>query len=291
MRVRIFAISAAMVVLASLVSLTTASATAAHHSRMWRLCHAMPIVIHRGVVNYAHPRKGPNENTIRAFRKTVHQGGRIIETDAQPSRDGVIFSVHDRTVNRTTNGHGAVNDLSSRYLHRLHTPDGSHLATLGSELHFRGNYPSVVFQYELKPYGWAEKHVKHLSRQIIDHHAVKHFRITSASASLLALAGTYLPDTWLEYIGFFNHQPSIATAVKKGFDQLNVTYVAAYRPYKGYRTYIQAARAQGLVVSVRMRGNSLGDNAHWWAREVRTKGVAQIVTNHWLKYRKWCNAR
>ena len=46
------------------------------------------------------------ENTMSAFRLGAQHGYRMFECDAKLSKDGVLFLMHDATLDRTTNGHG-----------------------------------------------------------------------------------------------------------------------------------------------------------------------------------------
>jgi glycerophosphoryl diester phosphodiesterase len=48
------------------------------------------------------------ENTLAAFRRAEALGAHMIELDVQLSRDGEVVVVHDDTVDRTTDGAGAV---------------------------------------------------------------------------------------------------------------------------------------------------------------------------------------
>jgi glycerophosphoryl diester phosphodiesterase len=48
------------------------------------------------------------ENTFPAFRRAVELGIEYVELDVQASRDGHIMVIHDETLERTTNGPGAV---------------------------------------------------------------------------------------------------------------------------------------------------------------------------------------
>lgn len=48
------------------------------------------------------------ENTLPAFERALAQGARILETDVQPTRDGVAVVFHDADLDRTTDGHGPV---------------------------------------------------------------------------------------------------------------------------------------------------------------------------------------
>ena len=57
-------------------------------------------VAHRGAGKLA------PENTLAAFRFGASHGYRMFECDAKLSADGVVFLMHDATLDRTTNGHG-----------------------------------------------------------------------------------------------------------------------------------------------------------------------------------------
>jgi len=64
------------------------------------------VIAHRGACAYA------PENTLAAFELAVQQQADAIELDATLSADGHVVVIHDTTVNRTTDGSGAVNNLS-----------------------------------------------------------------------------------------------------------------------------------------------------------------------------------
>lgn len=64
------------------------------------------IFAHRGASAYA------PENTLSAFELALKQGAHAIELDAKLTRDNRVIVHHDRTVDRTTNGSGAINALT-----------------------------------------------------------------------------------------------------------------------------------------------------------------------------------
>lgn len=67
-----------------------------------------------GVMNSAH-RGGAfeaPENTLFAFREAMLRGADQLETDVAFTADGEIVVIHDTTVDRTTDGSGAVADLT-----------------------------------------------------------------------------------------------------------------------------------------------------------------------------------
>ena len=59
------------------------------------------------------------ENTLLAFDHAVSLGVDGLECDVQLSRDGEVIVMHDPTVQRTTDGTGAVKDLTADELMRL----------------------------------------------------------------------------------------------------------------------------------------------------------------------------
>ncbi|TCS94876.1 glycerophosphodiester phosphodiesterase family protein [Hazenella coriacea] len=71
------------------------------------------IVAHRGVPSLA------PENTMASYRKAYELGADVLETDIQMTKDGHIVIMHDLTVNRTTNGTGAVKSLTLKQIRQL----------------------------------------------------------------------------------------------------------------------------------------------------------------------------
>jgi len=120
----------------------------------------MLVIGHRGASGHA------PENTLAAFRKAVALGATFIETDLQLSRDAHFVAIHDTTVNRTTNGNGAVHDLALSELRNLDAGSwfgsgfaGERIPTLEEILQF-SKKNDVVFYLELKPSGsWGGEHV------------------------------------------------------------------------------------------------------------------------------------
>ena len=70
-------------------------------------------IAHRGAGKLA------PENTLAAFRLGARHGYRMAECDAKLSADGVVFLLHDSTLERTTNGRGTAGDLPWSALSQL----------------------------------------------------------------------------------------------------------------------------------------------------------------------------
>lgn len=74
------------------------------------------------------------ENTLAAFARALDLGAEGVELDVRLSADCVAMVMHDPTVDRTTNGAGAVSRLGVRALQRLDAGDGEPVPTLGEAL-------------------------------------------------------------------------------------------------------------------------------------------------------------
>jgi len=59
------------------------------------------------------------ENTLAAFRAAIAAGAAMCELDVQPTRDHALVVIHDDTVDRTTDGQGAVKEMTLAELKRL----------------------------------------------------------------------------------------------------------------------------------------------------------------------------
>ncbi len=70
-------------------------------------------IAHRGAGKLA------PENTLAAFRLGAQHGWRMFECDAKLSADGVLFLLHDATLERTSNGQGAAAGLTLGQLAQL----------------------------------------------------------------------------------------------------------------------------------------------------------------------------
>jgi glycerophosphoryl diester phosphodiesterase len=58
-------------------------------------------------------------NTLLAFQHAVDLGADVLDTDMHMTRDGALVLMHDETVDRTTDGAGAIRDLTLAELKRL----------------------------------------------------------------------------------------------------------------------------------------------------------------------------
>ena len=71
------------------------------------------MVCHRGACHHA------PENTFAAADKALELGGAFVELDVRESADGVLFVMHDKTVDRTTNGSGPIAAMTAAEIDAL----------------------------------------------------------------------------------------------------------------------------------------------------------------------------
>lgn len=160
------------------------------------------------------------ENTMLSFEGAVGLGCRYLETDVHLSKDGVLVTIHDATVDRTTDGSGLVRALLLAELKRLDagyrfSPDG------GGTYPFRGEgatiptlaevveaFPRVSLNVDLKRHDVAmveamaafiEERGLH-DRLLIASFAdgiIKAFRLRTAGRVTTAAAGWETRRFWL----------------------------------------------------------------------------------------------
>jgi glycerophosphoryl diester phosphodiesterase len=70
------------------------------------------------------------ENTLASFQKAIDMDADGIEFDVHLSADGEVIVIHDETVDRTTNGTGAVKNLALAELKKLRIQDVFEIPTL-----------------------------------------------------------------------------------------------------------------------------------------------------------------
>ncbi|WP_165356801.1 glycerophosphodiester phosphodiesterase [Nocardioides zhouii] len=206
----------------------------------------MLLVAHRGASAVA------PENTLSAFRAAIEAGADAIEFDVQASADGQLVVVHDSTLDRTTDGTGAVFETDGATIAGLDAGGwfspgfaGERVPTLEEVLALDG----VGFELELKGYGVAFlEAVLHAVRAA---HALDRVEFTGWNLPLLARLKRLEPSArtglfssrqpeWMPDPVFEHHV--VGTAATSGFDVAHV--------YAGDLTPSISQRLHGLGLEV-----------------------------------------
>ena len=120
----------------------------------------MIITGHRGAA------KLEPENTCLSIQKAIELGVDQIEIDVHLTRDQKLVVIHDQTVDRTTDGHGAVSDLSLQDIKQLDAGKGEKIPTLQEVIdHVKRR---VILQIELKGPDTTEPVIRMIERNSIE---------------------------------------------------------------------------------------------------------------------------
>jgi glycerophosphoryl diester phosphodiesterase len=222
------------------------------------------------------------ENTSASFDHAVSLGVDAIEFDLRVSRDGVVVVIHDPTVDRTTNGTGAVADLTLAELKKLDagacfTQDGRTFPWRGRGLQILtfdellDRYPSIPLLIELKIAAVADG----ARRAIEDHHSAGRVLIDSmALDALIPFRGTTVLSG-----ACFDDVLSLLPHTLTGRAPATLPYSALCIPrwYKGIpipvRRLARIVRARGVTTHVWTVNDSAIARALW------TAGINGIISD------------
>ncbi|MEU4391983.1 glycerophosphodiester phosphodiesterase family protein [Kribbella sp. NPDC023855] len=140
----------------------------------------MIITGHRGALG------SEPENTLRSFHRAVADGCDEIELDLRVTADGELVVLHDATVDRTTNGTGAVADLPFAVLRSLDAGLGEVVPTWAETT----EEISVRFQAEVK----AVEALPLLAESLKDSALADRTLVTSSAADILLAIRDLLPS-------------------------------------------------------------------------------------------------
>ncbi|MCW4016467.1 MAG: glycerophosphodiester phosphodiesterase family protein [Candidatus Bathyarchaeota archaeon] len=119
--------------------------------------HSFLKIGHRGARAYE------PENTLRSFRKAIELGVDAVELDVRKTKDDQIVVIHNDDVNKTTNGKGAVSELTLEQIKQLFTEKGEPIPTLDEVLDSVGKQVKVLI--ELKETGLEEQVMDLISKK------------------------------------------------------------------------------------------------------------------------------
>jgi glycerophosphoryl diester phosphodiesterase len=156
---------------------------------------SQPVIFaHRGASAYA------PENTLAAFELALKQQADAIELDVKMSADGQVIVIHDSTVDRTTDGHGKIQDMTLAALKELDAGSflskefaGEKIPTLGEVFETMGK--RTFINIELKNYhARGDDLVEAVCMLVKKHQMQKRIMFSSFYSSTLSKAHRYLPE-------------------------------------------------------------------------------------------------
>lgn len=183
------------------------------------------------------------ENTLAAFRRAFEDGADLLETDLHLTADGELVCIHDAAVDRTTNGTGAVAEMTLAQLKALSASCGmpgfqeERIPTLAETAAVLP--PDAALALELKTDRFLEEAVclqlaEELQRAGIRERSV----VISFSEARIQAVKKYAPDIPIGLITLTRIFP------KRGMELLGPFWPILYlNPF-----YVRAAHARGQIV-------------------------------------------
>jgi glycerophosphoryl diester phosphodiesterase len=183
------------------------------------------------------------ENTLVAFENAAALGVDVLEMDLRVTSDGVFVVIHDRSVDRTTNGSGRVDSMTFAELRKL---DAGYRFSAGAERGFpyRGKaivvptfdevlarFPSASLNVEMKDFNATQ--AARLCEVIRGVNVTEHVLVASAGHDAMA--------------AFRATCPSVATSVtaREGFTLYVLYRLGLTSLYRGPATAIQMPESLG----------------------------------------------
>lgn len=106
------------------------------------------------------------ENTLLSMQKAIDLGVDQIEIDVHLTRDQHLVVIHDTTVDRTTDGEGAIADFTLAAVKQLDAGKGERIPTLQEVIDLVCG--KVILQIELKGPGTAEPVIETVDRNSME---------------------------------------------------------------------------------------------------------------------------
>jgi glycerophosphoryl diester phosphodiesterase len=221
-----------------------------------------PTIAHRGVTQ-----TGFTEESVNAEREAVTLGADYAEMDVQMSSNGVLYVMHDSTLDRTSNGTGPIRDLTSTQINQYRLNDGEripHLPDVLDALEPSGIQAFVETKAPLRNYLAFQKRIREFGTPRVI--------INSFYTSRLDRVHQVLPYARLSVDS--NSQVPVATAETYGS-----AFVIASAVTPGYVADLHTAGAEIYVFKVPETPTGYSSVP---------AAVDGIATNNVPSYRAWC---
>ena len=190
---------------------------------------------HRGAAGYE------PENTLRSFKAAASLGADMVELDVHLCASSEIVVIHDETVNRTTNGSGAIANLTLSELKTFDAGIGEKIPTLGEV--FSTMKGSVGINIELKGKGTSDSVHDFLTRAFKGGGwRISDVLVTSFDWRMLGRMRELSEETRIGPLTYEDMEEALTTAVELGAFSIN--------PHHGRinTAYINRAHEAGLRV-------------------------------------------
>ena len=215
------------------------------------------------------------ENTLASFRAAVELGCGWMELDVRRTADGAIVVIHDKTVDRTTNGTGDVSAMTWDELRSLDAGSwkgaefaGERIPSLEEVLTLVNGRAQVVIELKL-----PTEHVPEVIEVVRRCDAFGWTLTTAFEWETILAVRNLVPQwrtAWLTNMQDLSTDDAIARCAEAGVTQISSVCGATDEEL------VKKAHAAGLLVRCWGVGNDKGDEM----RRLISMGVDGMTTNH-----------
>ena len=229
----------------------------------------MQVIGHRGLGVGTRVLDGRSytEDTVPAFRWVLEQGADGFETDFQPTRDGVLVSLHDGTLDRTTTGTGPVAERTIAYVRGIRADSGAPVPTFEQVTRTMAAYDGQ-HQQELKDVAYTDAQLQRMVATNLALVERPYRRVLMTAGEIETLRRLHRIDPLLR-LGWITRDgtPPAAADIPRVVDVVLIPRTHATA------AYVDAVQARGIDVSV--RGVDTVDQL----RALERIGVRRVVTD------------
>lgn len=229
----------------------------------------MQVIGHRGIGVGTPVLDGRSytEDTIPAFRWALAHGADGFETDFQPTRDGVLVSLHDGTFDRTTTGTGRVADRTIAYVRGIRADSGARIPTFEDVVRTMAAYDRQQ-QQELKNVAYTDAQLRRMVETDVRLVEDPYRRVLMTAGEIETLRRLHRIDPQIR-LGWITREgaPPAAADIPPVVDVVLIPRAHATA------AYVDAVQARGIEVSVR------GVETIEQLRALERIGVRRVVTD------------
>ena len=237
------------------------------------------------------------ENSLEALDRCVALGVDMVEIDVRRTADGALVILHDATVDRTTNGHGRLSEMTLRQVQALRlksTGGGPAEAPPTLEAFLAHAQGRILINLDVK-----EPIAEQVAQVVLDSGAAGQVLVKArpeAGAGPMADLPPYRSLAFMPMVGAVNGKAQADPAGIAALQMLAENRVPAIELCDLRRSQFKAVRAQARLARVRLWSNALArkglkgvwarawaggaaaDGRHTWRRLI-DDGVSVIQTN------------
>jgi glycerophosphoryl diester phosphodiesterase len=220
------------------------------------------IIAHRGASGYE------LENSYSAFEKAIELGADMIETDIWQTQDGHLILMHDKCINRTTDGKGKISNLTLKEIEKINLKNGEKIPILEDVLDKFAD--KIEFNLEIK----ANNIENRVNELILKYNLAESIMISCFSFNTLKEFNKINPELHLALLTYF---PAFISKLKYPFKHCLEHGIEAINPVHIFKSKKYVKQAHEHKIKIYPWTVNKKDEIIKYRDEIRVDG---IITNY-----------